>query len=380
MTKLEKWQAEAAVQGWSFVAQIDANYATYTHNFCGHEKQISFVNMRKGRVRCRYCMEKVWQTEASQQGWSFVTKVNKSCALYVHNVCGHKQQFSPAAMRLGRVRCHHCTEQAWRDEATAQGWTLERNIDGRHGTYMHNVCGHEQQVSLSCMRIGQVRCQHCMEQTWRNDAVTKGWTFERNIDGKYGVYVHDTCGHNQQIILHNMREGRVRCENCKNQMWQAEARAQGWAFGRKVDASNGVYTHSCGHEQKVSSRGMRTGQVVCHGCGESWATKPSNVYLLDITTACGQRFLKLGMARIVTRRAQNYGLAEGAKIKVLYAKAYATGDEACKVEKKLHKNATKIHPSIRKFKGAKKLMDSGYTECYEYSQEAVNYLLFALQF
>lgn len=122
---------------------------------------------------------------------------------------------------------------------------------------------------------------------------------------------------------------------------------------------------------------MDNGYVACHGCGESWATKPSNLYLLDITTACGQRFLKLGIARVVEQRAHRYGLAEGAEIKVLYAKAYATGVKAHKVEKQLHKTVTTI-PCVKRFKGAKKLMNSGYTECYEYSPETAGHLLLNL--
>jgi hypothetical protein len=268
----------------------------------------------------------------------------------------------------------------WQAEAREQGWTFERNVDKLHAEYSHDACGQKQKVRRGDMRLAQVKCHGCMKQAWRDDAAARGWTFVAQTGGRDAVYVHNACGYEQQIQFGHMRRGHLRCSHCATQALCKEAAAQGWTFERTLDGSYASYTHSCGHNQPLTRSAMRNGQVVCHGCGESWATKPSNVYLLDITTACGQRFLKAGIARVVTRRAQEYGLAPGAKIKVLYAKAYATGAEACKVEKRLHKTATKIHPSIHKFKGAKKLMKSGHTECYEYSQEATNYLLFTLQF
>jgi hypothetical protein len=328
MSKNEKHQAEARQQGWTFAAKTKRGYANYIHNACGHEQQAQTGAMGNGYVRCRHCKEQAWRDSAAAQGWTFVAKINDTYATYVHNACGHEQQTTTSSMSKGEVRCRHCTEQVWRDKATAQGWTFVAQVNGQYANYIHNACGHEQQVQFSGMGVGQVRCQHCAKEQWRNEAAVQGWTLCASIGKACATYVHNACGHEQQSKM------------------------------------------SC----------MRLGSVVCHGCGESWATKPSNLYLLDITTACGQRFLKLGIARVVTRRARGYGLVEGAKIKLLYAKAYATGAEAFTVEKKLHKTATKFHPSIRKFKGAKKLMVSGHTECYEYSPEAANYLLFNLQF
>jgi hypothetical protein len=330
-SKLEKWQAEAREQGWTFERRIEAQsagYGAYIHDACGRKKEVQIVNMRRGLVRCQHCTEKARRDDAISLGWTFVAHVDKNHALYSHDACGHEQKIHKGSVRKGEALCHGCEAAQWQAEAREQGWTFVAQTDGHNAIYTHDACGHEQEIGLGNMRKNAVRCRHCMEQARHNDATAQGWTFVSQANKASANYIHDACGHEQQI--------------------------------------------QCGH--------MRSGYVACHGCGESWATKPSNVYLLDITTACGQRFLKAGIARVVERRAERYGLAEGAKIKVLYAKAYTTGAEACKVEKKLHKNATKIHPSIRKFKGAKKLMDNGHTECYGYSQEAVNYLLFTLQF
>jgi hypothetical protein len=321
-----------------------------------------------------------YQAEARQQGWTFVAKVDRWNASYVHDVCGQEQKSQPGHIRTGGIRCHHCMEQAWRNDATAQGWTFVAQVNAHYGNYIHNACGREQQATLNSMRRNKVRCIYCMEQAWHNEATAQGWTFVSEIDGHYAFYTHKECGHEQRVRIDAMRDGAVRCQHCKEKAWRNDATAQGWTFVAQADSQYGNYTHSCGYEKQARINYMRLGKVVCNGCGESWVTKPSNVYLLDITTTCGKRFLKVGIARAVTRRITAYGLPDGAKIKVLYAKAYATGAEASKIEKRLHKNATKIHPSIRKFKGAKKLMVSGHTECYEYSPEAANYLLFNLQF
>jgi hypothetical protein len=271
--------------------------------------------------------------------------------------------------------------ERWRAKAREQGWTYKRRMGGDYALFTHDACGHEQAIRLDGMATGRVPCQGCKIAKWQAEAHRQGWSFKARISKNCFVYTRNSCGHEQQVYPVAMRKGEVRCQQCKEQAWQNSAATQGWVFVAKVDESYATYIHSaCGHVQRIQTVAMHNGEVVCHGCGESWATKPSNVYLLDITTACGQRFLKLGIARVVEHRTERYGLADGTKIEVLYTKAYSTGAEAHKIEKKLHKTATKIHPSIRKFKGAKKLMTSGHTECYEYSQEAINYLLFTLQF
>jgi hypothetical protein len=381
MSKLEKWQAEAREQGWVFVKSVDGSSAVYAHAACGREQKIARGDMRRGSVRCQHCKEQAWRDEAAAQGWTFIHNIDGNHAAYSHNACGQERQLVKTYVRNGVLRCRHCMKQAWRDEAAAQGWAFIAQIAKDWATYTHDVCGHEQKVQIAAMGRGSVRCQHCKEQVWRDEASVKDWTFVTKIDEHYATYKHNACGHEQQITAANMTRTNPRCQYCMEQAWRDSATAQGWTFVKQVNPRYASYScNVCGHAQQATIGNILRSAVACHGCGKSWVSKPSNVYLLDITTTCGQRFLKVGVARIVTRRTQEYGLVDGAKIKVLYAKAYSTGAEACKVEKKLHKTATKIHPSIRKFKGAKKLMDNGHTECYEYSQEAVNYLLFTLQF
>lgn len=268
----------------------------------------------------------------------------------------------------------------WQAESAAQGWTFERKVGSVYAAYTHDTCGRERQAQLGAMRKGLVRCNHCKEMEWRVVAISQGWRFERNVNGQYAVYLHNVCGQEQQSQISTMSNNRVRCRYCMEQAWRNEATAQGWTFVAQSGWDCATYVHkSCGHQQKAQLANMRIANVVCHGCGESWANNPSNVYLLDITTACSKRFLKLGFARVVLRRAGQYGLAKGAKIKLLYAKAYATGVEARKIEKMLHKMVKNLNPSVKKFNGAKKLMASGYTECYEYSPKAVKFFLLNLQ-
>lgn len=268
--------------------------------------------------------------------------------------------------------------EKWQTDAAAQGWAFVAKADGSNAFYVHNACGHGRNGSPRNMRIGKVRCRVCEIANWQTDAAAQGWTFVAKADAEYASYTHNACGRTREAGPRNMRIGTVRCRICEIANWQTEAAAQGWTFVGQADGQYSSYTHNaCGHKQQAQMGAMRNGYAVCHGCGESWATKPSNLYLLDITTACGQRFLKLGTARVVTRRAQGYGLAEGAKSKVLYTKAYATGAEARKVEKQLHKTVTTIL-CVKRFKGAKKLMSSGHTECYEYSPEAAGHLLLNL--
>jgi hypothetical protein len=75
---------------------------------------------------------------------------------------------------------------------------------------------------------------------------------------------------------------------------------------------------SCGCVQKKQLDAMRQGAVRCNNCEESWYTRKSGVYLLEIEYD-GLSWLKLGLARNVKKRSKQYGLPESASVKELFS-------------------------------------------------------------
>jgi hypothetical protein len=106
---------------------------------------------------------------------------------------------------------------------------------------------------------------------------------------------------------------------------------------------------------------MRQGAVRCNNCEESWYTRTSGVYLLEIEYD-GLSWLKLGLARNVKKRSKQYGLPESASVKELFFTDYQFGRDAVTVENLLHKQfeSYAISPDA-----IKTLMKSGFTECYK---------------
>ena len=259
--------------------------------------------------------------------------------------------------------------EKWQDEAKAHGWEWLRQIDASFSVYRNLNCGHEQHCTMSNIRVGKVHCSECMLTKFKSEARLVGWQWLEQTKVKgYCLYRHNDCGHVQQNQMGHMRLGNVRCDRCQSAKFREEAEIQGWTHIGQIDRRYGSYRHiSCGHQQQHASCNMRLGNVVCHGCGESWVTKPSNTYLLRIGIENGPVFLKMGVARDVSLRKERYGLPENADVTILHTIAYAKGKDAVKHEKIIHR--TVVHNTGVKRFDASDYMDSGHTECYVDSPE-----------
>lgn len=258
--------------------------------------------------------------------------------------------------------------EKWQDEANAHGWEWLSQIDSSFSLYRNLNCGHEQYCRMNNVRVGKVHCGECVLTKFKSEARLVGWQWlEQSSVKGYCLYRHNDCGHVQQNQMGHMRLGNVRCDRCQSTKLREEAETQGWTHIGQIDRRYGNYRHvSCGHQQQHASCNMRLGNVVCHGCGESWVTKPSNMYLLRISVddVC---FLKLGIARDVGVRSGRYGLPERANIEIVRTIAYETGKEAYGQEMRIHKTVTD-HPAVTRY-NASRFMVNGFTECYAYSPE-----------
>lgn len=311
--KHEKWQDEAKAHGWEWLRQIDAASSDYRHLVCGHTQQGRIPHMRIGNVKCEKCFHERLKTEAAERGWEWVKPAAPKCSLYRHVACGHTQQFAMGTMRNEPVRCMNCWIEKSKNEAIMQGWVWVEYKGSGKALYQHH-CGNFQEHHMSNMRDGSPQCQHCWVEKTRN-----------------------------------------------------EAKVLGWEWVKQTGVHHSLYRHSCGNTQEMWMGNVRRGAGMCHACEESWATKPSNMYLLRITIQNGPVFLKLGIARNVSVRITNYGLPEGASVVILHTIAYAKGKDAVKHEKIIHR--TVVHNTGAERFDASDYMDSGHTECYVDSPE-----------
>jgi hypothetical protein len=265
----------------------------------------------------------------------------------------------------------------WTNEAIKFGWIFQEKVDNKVNLYIHEKCGQKKLTTPPSMRYGKVFCEYCLMEKWKTEANKIGWTWIKKSDKKgYSIYQH-SCGHKQSIPMGGIRNLRVACRNCKEQLWQQDAKICGWTWVKQVDITYSLYKHnSCNHHQSIQMGSMRLGRVACHGCQESWQTRPSNLYLIKIDIEDDVTFLKLGIARDVNNRCLRYGLPSHAKVKTIQVKKYKTGKEAVFYEKQIHKTIV-LNQSITRY-DASHYMTNGHTECYKYSKDAENALLQAI--
>jgi hypothetical protein len=87
-------------------------------------------------------------------------------------------------------------------------------------------------------------------------------------------------------------------------------------------------------------------QIDCSGCGETWASKPSSIYLFKVPLPNGT-LLKFGHSSDPVRRLR-YQLGDAARDhgSILHAIDMPTGHAALKAEKKAHRYLRKHHPAL----------------------------------
>ena len=211
-----KHVAEAAEQGAVIVgAGRSRNYRKYRLD-CGHEQEVTTSSMRNGGFRCQTCLENKLDSEAAEQG-AVVIGAGRDANYRKYKLeCGHEQEVHVTSMRKGQFRCQTCLENKLNAEAAERGAEIigaGRNKDCR--TYRLE-CGHEQEIQLSGMRKGQFRCQTCLENKLHAEASDQGAV----IVGAGRIASYRTyrlnCGHEQEIQLSGMRVGNFNCQTCED--------------------------------------------------------------------------------------------------------------------------------------------------------------------
>lgn len=245
----------------------------------------------------------------------------------------------------------------WTANARAKRFDVVARVQDRFRLALRcHVCGAISIVRYSVVMASQkLLCRHCLDAAQRKTAEAAGMTFlRRDLDHHKSAFYLAPCGHEvrrQFGFVARMAQGEaaLRCESCLVIREEAEATRFGWSrLGRDPhnNANYRLYRHACGHEQRIARANLAWGQCDCAGCGQSWAAKPSFIYLLDIRHQASERhFLKLGYsARPVKRHRHQLGLPQNAQVEVLRVVAMPTGHDACRIEKAAHAQLQSTHP------------------------------------
>lgn len=246
----------------------------------------------------------------------------------------------------------------WRETAEAKGFDLIGRVDDRyHLALCCQTCGKISSKHLFSVMSHNPHCPHCIESAWRATAKQAGLTYLRRVSGDrhYAIY-RAPCGHElrrQFEFVERIARGEVqhRCELCLEVREQDEAEARGWELvGRdpKGNPNYRLYRHAdgCGAEARIARVNMQTGRFTCPGCGESWATARSFLYLMRFGLGSGATVVKFGFSRDPLSR-MNFQLPRQPDLPrtLLRIVPMRSGQEALQVEKRLHGKLQARHPA-----------------------------------
>ncbi|WEF24676.1 hypothetical protein [Paracoccus sp. S3-43] len=243
----------------------------------------------------------------------------------------------------------------WIAAAEQKGFDLLARVTDRlHLALRCRCCGGVSVTRLYVLMTSQPLCRTCLEtaRTARAAAAGLAYLGPDPDHPQYGLF-RATCGHvlrRQFEIIDRVARGEtgLRCETCFAKRERQIAARHGWTRigpDPRGNPNYHLYHHNaCGHTQRIARANLRWGQCDCAGCGESWAAKPSFLYLLGIRHD-GRELLKLGYsANPLKRQRHQLGLPKTAQVTLLRRVAMPTGHAACAVEKRLHARLRRQHP------------------------------------
>lgn len=244
----------------------------------------------------------------------------------------------------------------WHELARGKGFRIDRRVRDRNHLALECLnCGSHTAVKIAALRSSAVRCGGCAARLRDANAQDAALVFLRRDenDHHYGVF-RASCGHEvrrQFALIERVRAGEtgIRCGVCLVAREEAEARANGWArlgADPKGNPSYRLYRHKCGHEQRIARANMRHRQCDCSGCGESWSSKPSTIYLARIVLPeAGLEVLKFGYSANPKRRFKHQlGLSTSARVTMLRLLGMPTGHAACAAEKAANARLARDYP------------------------------------
>ncbi|WPZ29178.1 GIY-YIG nuclease family protein [Sulfitobacter sp. OXR-159] len=244
----------------------------------------------------------------------------------------------------------------WIRTAQQKGFNIvARVVDRLHLALQCKRCGHVNKVRLFTLMSAQPLCVNCVEIVWRADAQAAGLEFiKRDPSNRhYGIY-RMSCGHEicrQFALVKRTAVGKtgLRCERCHAAAEVAEAQVLGWDIigpDPEGDPNYRLYRHvECGHEQRFARANVQSQRISCGACGTNWPAAPSFLYAMGFTLENGRELVKAGFSRNPWSRLHHQLKADREMpCAILRTVPVPTGQEAIRLEKRLHSELKQTHP------------------------------------
>ena len=360
---------EANEAGLELIANVkNKDLKRYRFVKCGHEQNIKPQKIRDRNFKCRQCVAERFDEEATKKDLVLIGPGLKNHNNRVYLLpCGHQEEKSLNQVRNGNIRCYTCISEKHRKKAAEYGYELIGEADDKNIKKRKLRClDCHNEADLWIGRIGanlKKQCKFCIEEKYKKEA----WDAGIEILGKgksvsYRNCKFIECGHKHEIRTDSFTKN-PKCLKCQIEKFEKEAIAVGLEYLGNVDKKpkKGSYRFlDCGHMQEISKAHVRDDNFICNLCVETYRTKPSEVYLVEIVIK-DFKFLKLGYAKHTDFRIKRYEMNYKAKINVLKVLSFDTGEEANLFESGLHTKLKKKKISKEKMK---LYMNSGFNECY----------------
>lgn len=266
----------------------------------------------------------------------------------------------------------HVSDDAWADEprmipaawhaiAEEKGYRIDRRVRDRFHVVLECLdCGAHTVQWVNTLRSAQPACGGCQEARMRENAIRAGVVLGAR-DERHRHYASYTlpCGHVARLqrgrIAKLAEEGPApgrrgyHCDICYDNKLQVQAAKLGWSVigvDPDGDANYRLLEHdTCGSRQRVATGNLATGRFDCGGCGESWVSAPSLIYMMRFRVPGHGVYVKLGYSCRPYRRMRfELGLRHDVEAELVDEVPMPSGQVAKRVEFNLHHQLETDHP------------------------------------
>ncbi len=253
-------------------------------------------------------------------------------------------------------------------KAKSQNLTyLGKSDKHRYHLFLFDECGHTQDIRGDKISTGEFHCATCFENKNLIDYQSQGLTQIKTLQNKQSLFKINKCKHQQIIRNDHAKKGHFFCHACDLKKHNLEAKEKKLTLLDPKPIKNNSFLYrlnECGHTKIIKRTHMKKDSFQCQKCDDTYLTKPSNIYLIQITDNDTNRsWLKLGVAKNIEARISGYGLKGNCKTKTIKEIPFDTYLEAIKIEKTIH---SRYHQDKLDKKLMKQFLQrSGNTECYD---------------
>ncbi len=307
--------------------------------------------------------------EAENVGLKYIGKSKTGNPNYRQYQCkeGHAIELQVQHVRRNNWRCEYCFEEELKLKAESIGYELLGKSDlGVQFRKYKKDCGCIEDLRYASVantkdkrETNTVLCKICYRANLQKCADDSNITLLEDID-TYNIKIKfNSCGHYKDAKKSQVLRKNLVCRVCQQERFAKEAEEEGLVFNGYVGERNYSYTLPCCCEKLMEPEKVRRGAWCCHEHSLTHYNKPCDIYL-NLGFSEDIAFVKVGIANDIFARINSYN-AKDVRWANMFCVGFPTKYEALKYEKEFHSKFK--HYNLDK-KLMKRLMESGFTECY----------------